>query len=114
MIKTDSDFLLFAMHHYENPSVTSLDEFQDDIKKFVYILSLVNRYKSKKDVNERLLLNHIIVVFNVFGLGAVELLYYKIPETLWPIIETYMYFLQKIDKLRSHIDFETLTKLENL
>lgn len=114
MIKSDSEFLIHAMHNYDNPAMSSLDEFKEDIKKFTYIMTLFNRYIRDKEVKERLLLNHIIVIYNVFGSSATEMLYYKIPKTIWPILETYLFFLGRIDKLKTSIDFEVLNILQKL
>lgn len=114
MIKNDNEFLLHGMRHYDNPSMTSIEEFKEDIKKFVYVLSLINRYKNEKTLSERLLLNHIIIIFNVFGNGAIDMFYYRIPKDLWPIIETYMFFIKRIDKVKTNIDFAVLASLNNL
>jgi len=115
MIQSESEFLQFAMRHYDNPGIVSMDEFNDDLKKFVYISSLVNRYKSKKEPNERLLLNHIIVTFNVFGDHAKDMFYYKFKDLdQLKIIETYMFFLNHVDRIKTEIDFALLVRLQKL
>lgn len=66
---TDNNFVLYAMKHYNNPSCRDVDEFDEDIKKFKYIKKLVTRYieTDKTEIKERLILNHLIILNNVFG-----------------------------------------------
>lgn len=66
-ILTEDNFLLYAAKHYTNPYCFDTEEFYSDIKRFKYIKRLINRYKTFGDIKERLLLNHIIVLNNVFG-----------------------------------------------
>jgi hypothetical protein len=63
----ESNFLLYAAKHYENPQCYDTVEFYDDLKRFKYIKRLFNRYAEEGDLKERLILNHIIVLINVFG-----------------------------------------------
>lgn len=64
---TDSNFIMFAMKHYDNPQCCSIDEFNEDINRFKYIKKLITRYVETGDLKERLILNHLIVLNNVFG-----------------------------------------------
>lgn len=64
---TDSNFIMYAMKHYDNPQCCSIDEFNEDINRFKYIKKLITRYVETGDLKERLILNHIIVLNNVFG-----------------------------------------------
>jgi hypothetical protein len=64
---TDSNFIMFAMKHYDNPQCCSIDEFNEDINRFKYIKKLITRYLETGDLKERLILNHLIVLNNVFG-----------------------------------------------
>lgn len=70
--------MMYAAKHYDNPYCESVEEFEDDLKKFLYIRKLFNRYESVGDLKERLILNHIMVVYNCFGLGATEMLFMKL------------------------------------
>ena len=92
-ILSDSTFLLYAVKHYRNPSCTGMKEFQDDLKRFKYIKRLLRRYSKTTKITERLILNHIILLHNVFGVATVPLLFYKIEEDLWPQIKTFLVFL---------------------
>lgn len=91
-------FILFAARHYHNPSCIDADEFHEDIKRFKYVKRLLNRYIDNQNLNERLILNHLIVIFNVFGIPAgLKMLEYKIdkPEH-WIVLKPFLVKLQII------------------
>ena len=77
---TESTFLLYAMKHYDNPQCTELSEFEEDIKRFQYLRKLLSRYRQDNDLKERLILNHLIVIFNVFGQAATNMLFMRLHE----------------------------------
>jgi len=89
----ENNFLLFAMNHYDNPQCHSLEEFDEDLKKFLYLKKLITRYKKDGDLKDRLILNHIIVLYNVFGTQATRMLFYKIDKTYWDGLVTFLLFL---------------------
>lgn len=89
----ENNFLLFAMKHYDNPQCHSLEEFDDDLKKFLYLRKLITRYKKDGELRERLILNHIIVLYNVFGISATRMLFYKIEKECWSILVTFLIYL---------------------
>lgn len=89
----ESNFLLFAMNHYDNQQCHSLEEFDEDLKKFLYLKKLITRYKKDGDLKERLILNHIIVLYNVFGQNATRMLFYKIEKDYWDILVTFLIYL---------------------
>lgn len=64
---TESNFLLYAAKHYDNPQCMDMEEFQDDLKRINYIKKLLNKYKTTGELKERLILNHITVLYNCFG-----------------------------------------------
>ena len=73
----DSNFLLYAASNYDNPQCYDTDEFYDDLKRFKYLKRLFNRYKETGELKERLILNHLIVIYNVFGpMPATRLLFF--------------------------------------
>ena len=90
----ESNFLLIAMHHYDNSQCTSIGEFEEDLKKFGYLKKLFSRYKDNNDLKERLILNHIIVLHNLFGLVAIELLFFKIDKQHWDVLATFLSYLE--------------------
>jgi hypothetical protein len=93
---SDSNFLLYAMHHYDNPQCHSLEEFEEDLKKFLYLKKLLSRYKKDGELRERLILNHIIVLYNVFGDAATNMLFYKVDEDCWDTLVTFLVYLERM------------------
>ena len=94
---TESNLFLYAAKHYDNPTFSDVDEFYEDLKRFKYIKRLVNRYLEHNDLAERLILNHLIVVFNVFGVEAtLNILNLKLEERHWPVIKPFLIFLKYI------------------
>lgn len=91
---TNDNVLLFALKHYDNPQCDGEKEFYDDMKRFKYIKRLLKKYKSDGIVKERLLLNHIIVLNNVFGVeAACTLLLYKVDKPYWPALKSFLIYL---------------------
>ena len=90
----EKNFLLYAMKEYNNPQCVDVDEFNDDLKKIKYIKRLLNQYISEGNLKESLLLNHIIVFFNVFTTkAATRILFYKMEEEFWPMLKTFLFYL---------------------
>lgn len=90
MILTESTFLLFASKHYDNPQCSDISEFDEDLKRFQYLRKLFGRYRQDADLKERLILNHLIIVYNVFGPEATNMLFMKLHEfhdCLKPFVE---------------------------
>jgi hypothetical protein len=100
----EKNFLLYAMKEYDNPQCVQVEEFYDDLKKVKYIKRLFNQYLNDGVLKERLLLNHIIVFYNVFPVrSATRILFLKIEEEFWPILKTFLVYLsymsEKIDPI---------------
>lgn len=94
---TEENLFLFAAKHYYNPQFSDIEEFYEDLKRFKYIKRLVNRYLDNGDLTERLILNHLIVVFNSFGIeAALEILELKLDEKHWPVVKPFLIFLKYI------------------
>jgi len=80
---TDENFQLFAMKSYENPQCTDLLEFHDDLKRIRYIKRLFKKYRETGDLKERLILNHFLVLYNMFeARGMTRILFLKLEEHL--------------------------------
>lgn len=97
---TEDTFILFAMNCYDNPSCHDISEFEEDIKRFQYLRKLFNRYKQFGDLRERLILNHLIVLYNLFGRNATNMLYLKLEgyhEYLKPFIDYLNYTTDSIE-----------------
>lgn len=92
----EDNFLLYAMHHYDNPQCHNVQEFEEDLKKFLYLKKLISRYKNNGELRERLILNHIIVLYNIFGDSATKMLFYKIDQEYWNILVTFLVYLDRM------------------
>lgn len=109
---TQDTFLLYAAQHYNNPSCTSIKEFDGDLKRFKYIKRLLKRYKKSGTLSERLVLNHLILLHNVFGVALVPMLFLKFEMEFWPEIKTFLVYLNylperfQIDKQVNETDIE--------
>jgi hypothetical protein len=94
---TESNFLLFAAQNYYKPRFADSDEFYEDLSRFKYIKRLLNRYTETGKLSDRLILNHVIVVFNVFGIyPALQMFEVKLSEEHWPIIKPFFIKLQAL------------------
>jgi len=90
----EDNFIIYAIKHYDNPHCKGMDEFMDDLKRFKYLKRLFRKYNSGKDLKERLILNHIIVIYNLFGAeAATKMLFYKIEQKFWSQLKTFLVFL---------------------
>jgi hypothetical protein len=96
MFKSDAEFLQYAMHNYDNPQCSTVSEFEEDLKKFLYIKKLFTRYKKNDELKERLILNHLIVLFNLFGEAALKMLFYKIEKEDWNLLATFLIYINKL------------------
>ena len=108
----EKNFLLYAMKEYNNPQCTNVEEFNDDLKKIKYIKRLLNQYVSEGVLKERLLLNHIIIFYNVFPpAAATRILFFKIEERFWSILKPFLFYLKLMpeDKIESIMGKEIRT-----
>ena len=106
---TSENVIMFAIKHYDNPQCEGEKEFYDDMKRFKYIKRLLRKYKDTNILKERLLLNHIIILNNLFGAEAcVTLLLFKIQKEYWGTLKSFLLFLNIIrdDELREVIQDE--------
>ena len=91
---TKDNWLLFAQHHYDNPTLDKEVEFYEDLKRFKYLERLFRKYDVTGNIKIRLILNHIIVLQNVFGVEAsVILLLFKIDRKYWKILKPVFNYL---------------------
>lgn len=95
-VLTEDNFITYAMHHYDNSQCYSLEEFNDDLKRFLYLKKLFNRYHNEDDLKENLILNHLIVIYNIFGEHATNMLFYKIDKDYWNSLVTFLVFLDRM------------------
>ena len=100
---TNENFLMYAIKHYNNPSCSGLKEFDDDLKRLRYIKRLLGRYKATGNIKERLIINHLVVLYNVFGIdAATNMLFFKIQERFWPQLKPFLVFLNYMPERIQH------------
>ena len=105
----DDNFLMFAMKEYNDIQCTDIEEFYDDLKKIKYIKRLFNIYKNDGQLKERLILNHFIVFYNVFPIqSGTRILFYKIEKSFWPMLKTFLIFLDRMPETIDSIRGETI------
>jgi ribosomal protein S28E/S33 len=94
---TDANFIYFAMKHYTNPQCSGIEEFMDDLSHIKYLKRLLRRYEDNGEIQTlkvRLVLNHLILLFNVFGpVATVRILFLKIDQSCWSFLKTFLVFL---------------------
>jgi|TARA_R100000084_G_C4617495_1_gene131386 hypothetical protein len=100
---TESNHVLFAIKHYENPQSVTVDDFMEDMKKFKYLKRLFKRYLNSDVLRVNLILNHLIILFNVFGEGTIPLLMYKLEHEYWSILKTFLIYLNRYPEIDSGI-----------
>ena len=93
---TEDNFLLFAIKNYENPQAVTKEDFDKDLNHFKYIKRLLKRYKNTGQLKTHLLLNHFIILYNIFGEATTPMMVFKIEEDLWPSMKTFIMFLGKL------------------
>lgn len=91
----EDNYLLFAIKFYENPQAVTMEDFQSDLKRIRYVKRLLKKYKNTGELKTHLILNHLIVLFNVFNDAAIPLLFYNLDRELWPSIKSFLIFLNR-------------------
>ena len=91
---TKDNWLLFAQHNYDNPTLEKEEEFYEDLKRFKYLKRLFRKYKTTGEVKIRLIINHFVVLQNVFSADvAITLLLFKIDREYWSVLKTVLNYL---------------------
>ena len=120
---TNGNYMMYALLYYDNPHCIDIKEFFEDIKRLHYIRRLFKRYKDDGDLKERLIINHLVVFYNVFEAhAATRILFFKVENEYHPVLKTFLVYLNKIsysyDKHLSldniELDEHTIKKLRNL
>lgn len=108
---TESNFILFAMKVYNNPSCKNLSEFTEDLNHIKYLKRLFRRYHLNGDTDAlrtRLVINHLIILHNVFGVEVHRMLFLKIEQELWYILKTFLLFLNFMPEVVKGINGKTI------
>jgi hypothetical protein len=92
----EDNFLLFAIKNYENPQAVTKEDFEKDLNHFKYIKRLLKRYKREGELKTHLLLNHFIILYNIFGEATTPMLFFKIERDLWSSLKSFIIFLNRL------------------
>jgi hypothetical protein len=116
----ESNYLLFAIKFYNNPQAVTREDFDTDLKRIRYIKRLLKRYKNTGELKIHLILNHLIILFNVFEEATIPLLFYNLDKDLWSAVKSFLVFLNRVPEYpRTQIndipeDQECLSQLQAL
>lgn len=106
---TQDNFLLFAMKSYDNPSCKGTEEFMEDLERIKYIKRLLNKFEKKDSLKERLILNHIIILNNVFGVEAcARILFFKLEPEYHPCLKSFLKYLQILPNSIPETDLKSI------
>jgi hypothetical protein len=92
----ENNFVKVATSSYDNPACISTDEIEDDLKRFLYLRKLINRYKKDGELRERLILNHVIIIYNLWEKLATDMLFFKIDEQDWDVLVSVLIYLGRL------------------
>jgi len=109
---SENNYVMYAMKNYNNPQCLDVDEFYSDLNRIKYLKKLMKRYLATGEMKDRLILNHIIILYNVFGIiPATRLLFFKTDKELYPMLKTfitYLNYLPEGEKLEEVIEVDIL------
>jgi hypothetical protein len=98
-VLTKENFMLYAMGNYTNPDCIGVNEFMEDISKIKYVKRLLKKYARSRKIRPILLLNHLVVLGNVFGrTPTARMLFFKLEEDVYPSLKTVLLYLDYIDE----------------
>jgi|TARA_R110000868_G_scaffold170126_2_gene405350 hypothetical protein len=113
----EDNFLLFAIRYYENPQAVTKEDFEKDLNHFKYIKRLLKRYKKSGELKTHLILNHFIILYNIFGEATTPMLFFKIEQDLWSSVKSFIIFLNRLPEYPQssihniQVDINCLTEL---
>ena len=116
----EDNFLLFAIKNYENPQAVTKEDFDRDLNHFKYIKRLLKRYKNTGQLKTHLLLNHFIILYNIFGEATTPMLFFKIEDDLWSAMKSFIIFLGRFPEYPKsgihdiQVDMNCLEKLQTI
>ena len=114
----NANFEIYAAKHYRNPACLDAQDFYDDVAKFKYVVRLLRRYRDTGRIQERLLLNHIITIYNVFEYpAATRMMFHKVDTDLWPALKTFLVYLNYLPETlhkNINIDLSIAKKLKDI
>lgn len=106
---TENNFMIYAMRMYDNPQCKDIEEFHEDLNRIKYLKRLFKKYKSSGILRERLILNHLIIFTNVFGiLPSNRILFTRIEKELHPYLKTFLVYLQILPEKIPEVDIVSI------
>lgn len=116
---TEKTFLSRALHCYDNPQCVTLEEFQDDLGRISRVKKMITAYVNGLELNERLLLNHLVVLYNVFGTDATDLILFRIEPTYYKVLFPFLILINRLpeemlSKYSIEFDQDIVEKLRHL
>ena len=108
-VLNDSNFVMYAMKNYENPTCTGMDEFHEDLNRVKYIKRLLRKYDRSQVLRERLILNHLIILGNVFGpTVSSRILFFKTEHELHSYLKTFLVYLNYLPDNLEDLDLDSI------
>ena len=108
----DANFVMYAMKHYENPQFTGIEEFHEDLNRIKYIKRLLRKYHKTNELRERLILNHIIIFYNVFEMeAATKMLFFRMEDKFKPLVKTFLVYLSYLPDDEAYVRVPMDTKV---
>ena len=105
----EKNYLHFAMRFYDNRQCTSVEEFNEDLNKIKYVKRLFNRFLETGELRTNLILNHLIVIYNVFeNEAATRMLFFRVEKKFYSILKPFLIFLNRLPEKVKGIDGENI------
>ena len=105
----EKNYLHFAMKFYDNRQCTSVEEFNEDLNKIKYVKRLFNRFLDTGELRTILILNHLIVIYNVFeNEAATRMLFFRVEKKFYSILKPFLIFLHRLPEKVKGIDGEDI------
>ena len=105
----EKNYLHFAMKFYDNRQCTSIEEFNEDLNKIKYVKRLFNRFLETGELRTNLILNHLIVIYNVFeNEAATRMLFFRVEKKFYSILKPFLIFLSRLPEKVKGIDGEDI------
>lgn len=103
----DDNILLFAIKHYDNPQCTNIEEFYKDLSSIIYLTRLFKKYETTGEIKELLVINHIILLYNVFSIeAATRILFWKIEKNHHSTLKTFLVYLNKLKENHNYQEWD--------
>jgi len=109
----EKNYVHFAMKYYVNIQCTSVDEFNEDLNKIKYVKRLFNRFLETGELRINLIMNHLIVIYNVFETeAATRMLFFKVEKKFYSILKPFLLFMEKLPEEVKGINGKTINTKE--